>query len=94
MVQLILVDLINTKLVKGLLALNLPYADQYFTRMGDEIMRLLEFTDGEQNDMVFNYYQRMLERGQNVSLKKGYADMEKLAKEIYEELLAHKPIKF
>lgn len=94
MVQLILLDLINTKLVHGLIRLHLPHAEQYFTNVGNEIMKLLDFTDGEQNDMVFNYYQRMIERGKNVSLKKGYGDMEKLAKEIYDELLAHKPIKF
>lgn len=94
MVSLILVDLINTKLVHGLIAMQLPYAEQYFTDVGNTVMNLMKFTHKDQNELVYTYYQRMLERGKYVSLNKGYGDMENLAKEIYDELLAQKPIKF
>jgi hypothetical protein len=91
MVSMILDDLIYTKLVMGLYRLNLQ-PDNYFIDIGDKVIKLMGFKDREQNEVVYNYYQRLLGRSKYISLEGGNAKMRELAEEIYEELKLQKPI--
>lgn len=90
-ISLISDDLIHNKLVTGLMSLDLN-AGQYSTNIGDKVISLMGFNNPKQNELIYEHYISLLERGKHVSLKENLTDIQKLAKEIYEELLQQKPV--
>ena len=92
LISMILDDLVHTKLVIGLLQLNLT-AEHYHLNIGDKVISLMGFTDVAENERVFNYYIGMLARSKDISLGNGNKEMENLAKEIYRELALQKATK-
>lgn len=89
--SMILDDLIHSKLAQGMIALNLR-GDNYLTDVGTKVLQLMGFR-GMQEEIVFMHYLTLLDKAKYVSLEDGNGDMQKLAKEIYEELKKQKPIK-
>lgn len=89
--SMILDDLIHSKLAHGMIALNLR-GDDYLTDVGTKVLKLMGFR-GIQEEIVFMHYLKLVDKAKYVSLEDGNGDMQKLAKEIYEELKKQKPIK-
>lgn len=79
-------DLVNTKLVKGLGSLGLESAD-YFLQLSEVIFELLGFDDCIQCEAIYEQYLKKLEKVKDLDIKNNNQSFERLAKEIYDELL-------
>lgn len=90
-VSLIADDLIHHKLINGLISLNLD-AGQYYANIGDKVICLMGYTNPQQNQLAYERYLQLLKKGKRISLKENNNAMQKLAEEIYAELLQQKTV--
>lgn len=79
--SLLLDDLVYTRLIEGLTALNLQPQD-YSLDLGDKVIKLMGFR-GKQNEVVYEYYLSRREQVQFIDLSRGNAEMKALAANIY-----------
>lgn len=89
-VSLITDDLIHSKLIEALNDLHLE-GSHYFLNLSDTIIKLMGF-EGEQNEVVFEYYLDQLKRAKHVDNSENNAQFIKLANDIYNDLQLQKPI--
>lgn len=82
-------DLINTKLVDGLGSLGLESAD-YYLYVSDIIFELMGFDECKRCEDIYEKYLKLLEKSKDLDIKNKDQAFEKLAKEIYKELLNFK----
>lgn len=82
-------DLINTKLVEGLGSLGLESAN-YYLYVSDVIFELMGFDDCKRCEAIYEQYLKQLEKSKDLNIKNKDQAFEKLAKEIYHELLNFK----
>lgn len=91
-ISLIRDSLINMKLVSGLNALGLN-ADDYHTYIGDTIFSLMGFNKNEKSDLIFeNVYLANAEKVRHISFSYSTEELDKLSKEIYDELVFAKDL--
>jgi len=79
-------DLINTKLVNSLNIMGLQ-ADNYLLHLTDTIFTLMEFTDNREREIVLERYMELANGATLVDIAAGHGPMDKLAFEIYAELV-------
>jgi len=90
LVSLITDDLINYKLVHGLLELNLA-SGSYLLNLSATIIGLMGFR-GDQNEVVFEHYMDLLERAIYVDNSENNSGFTVLAHEIYDYLQLQVPL--
>jgi hypothetical protein len=90
-ISLIQDDLIHNKLLQGLSAMNLN-VENYLLNLGDTIIRLMGYRE-EQNEYMFRYYMKLLQRARFIDNSRNNAKMKKLAREIYLEMRLQVPIR-
>jgi len=82
-------DLINTKLVHGLIDVGLN-AENYFLCLGETIFKLMGFEDNEEREILFERYIQLSKKAAFIDITVSHQPLEALVLEIYEELLQQK----
>jgi hypothetical protein len=85
-VSLIKDDMINSKLVNGLIDAGL-YAESYFLHLSETIFELLGFPDNDQGEQAYEYYLEQIKRAQSIDLRKSNEPLNEVAEDIYEGLV-------
>lgn len=85
-VSLITDDLIHTKLVQGLMQLGLG-AEHYFLHLSDTVFELLEFSNNQQQEEVYQQYLHLCKQVEEFNITTDYVAFKQLALRIYDELL-------
>jgi len=82
-------DLINSKLVYGLIGVGLN-AENYFLYLGETIFNLMEFENNKARELVFEQYIELSKKAEFIDITESQQPLEGLVLEIYEELLKQK----
>lgn len=85
-ISLIKDDLVNDKLVNGLIEIGLNPGD-YFLHLSEIIFKLIGFEDSMMTDEIFNHYLRFSQKAKHIDISNGSGQLERLANEIYADLL-------
>jgi hypothetical protein len=80
-------DLINTCLIQKLQRMGL-YSDCYSLHLSTTIFELMGFEDNKETDEMYERYLEMCEKAMLVDITESNRGMERLAREIYEDLLS------
>lgn len=83
-------DLINAKLVNGLIAIGLN-ADNYFLHLSDTIFELIGFEDNEGTATIFEHYMELASRATYMDISQSHKPIDDLALQIYTEIVSLKP---
>jgi hypothetical protein len=84
-------DLINTKLMHGLIDVGLN-AENYFLCLSETIFKLMGFEDNEARELVFERYVQLSKKAAFIDITISHKPLEGLVNEIYEELCKQKMI--
>jgi len=84
-------DLINSKLVHGLIDVGLN-AENYFLCLSETIFNLMGFEDNEAREIVFERYIELSKKAAFIDITISHKPLEGLVNEIYEELCKQKPV--
>lgn len=84
-ISLIKDDLVNDKLVNGLIDIGLNPGD-YFLHLSETIFKLMGFEDNMMTDEIFNHYLRLSQKAKHIDISNSNGQLEALANEIYNEL--------
>lgn len=84
-ISLIKDDLVNNKLLNGLMNIGLDPGN-YYLHLSEPIFKLMGFEDGMVTDDVFIHYLRLAESVKQVDVSCDPEQLDKLANEIYLEL--------
>jgi len=82
-------DLINSKLVYGLIDAGLN-AENYFLCLSETIFKLMGFEDNERRELVFEQYIELSKKTAFIDIAESHQPLEGLVLEIYEELYKQK----
>jgi hypothetical protein len=85
-ISLIKDDMINSKLVNGLIDAGL-YAETYFLHLSETIFELLGFPDDDLGEQAYEYYLEQIKRAQSIDLRKSNEPLNAVAEDIYEGLV-------
>lgn len=85
-IRLIKADLINSKLVNALEDLGLD-AGGYFINLSDTIFKLIGFSNNTASEEVYEHYLELTKKARQIDLSPARTHIDKLAREIYFELL-------
>jgi hypothetical protein len=89
-ISLIKDDLVNSKLVNGLMDLGLD-TSYYFLHLSETILKLMGFNDSTITDDIFNRYLQLTRKAKHINLSDYSHQLDELANEIYTELRSIKP---
>ena len=84
-------DLINSKLVYGLIGLGLT-TDNYFLYLGQTIFKLMGFEDNKKTELVFEQYIELSKKAVLIDITESHQPLNGLVLEIYEELCKQKQV--
>lgn len=84
-ISLIKDDLVNTKLINGLMNVGLDPGN-YFLHLSETIFKLMDFEDSMMTDEIFTDYLRLVEKVKHVDISGYSGQLDKLANKIYFEL--------
>jgi hypothetical protein len=84
-ISLIKDDLVNDKLVNGLIDIGLNPGD-YFLHLSETIFKLMGFGDNMMTDEIFDHYLRLSRKAKHIDISSSNGQLEALANEIYNEL--------
>jgi len=84
-------DLINSKLVYGLIDVGLN-AENYFLCLGETIFKLMRFEDNKAREIVFERYIELSKKAMFIDISESQKPLDGLVLEIYEELCKQKPV--
>jgi hypothetical protein len=87
-IALIKDDLINKKLVNGLIGIGLE-AGNYFLHLSETVFKLMEFDDSQANE-VFERYMELANSAMFIDISHSDKSMDELALHIYMELCSRK----
>ena len=79
-------DLINSKLVYGLIDVGLT-AENYFLCLGKTIFKLMGFEDNKERELTFERYIELSKKAGVIDITESHKPLDSLVLEIYEELL-------
>jgi len=88
-ISLIKDDLTNDKLVNGLAEMGLNPGD-YFLHLSETVFKLMGFEGSMLTDEIFNHYLLLGQKVKHIDIARDNGQLDRLANEIYEELLALK----
>ena len=88
-ISLIKDDLVNDKLVNGLIDIGLNPGD-YFLHLSETIFNLMGFEDNMMTDEIFNHYLLLGQKVKHIDIARDSEQLVRLANEIYEELCSLK----
>ena len=86
----VLLIVLNSRLVNGLNALSLN-ADDYLLRLGQTIFDLMGYEQTGESEQVFERYMELCEQALLVDISGSTKNLDKLALQIYKELVIQKP---
>ena len=89
-VSLIKDDIINSKLVNGLLAIGLD-ASHYQLHLGNTIFQLLGFKDDHYSDTIYKFYRDLIKKIKPINFSTSPEAVDELALAIYNKLLGRVP---
>ncbi len=84
-------DLINSKLVYGLIDVGLN-AENYFLCLGETIFKLMGFEYNEAREIVFEQYIELSKKAVLIDITESHQPLDDLVLEIYEELCKQKQV--
>jgi hypothetical protein len=84
-ISLIKDDLVNNKLLNGLMDIGLDPGN-YFLHLSETIFNLMDFEDSTVTDDIFTYYLGLVKSVKHVDVSRCPGQLDKLANEIYLEL--------
>jgi hypothetical protein len=82
-------DLINICLIQKLEGIGL-YTDCYSLHLSTTIFELMGFEDNKETEEIYERYLELSEKAALIDITESNKEMEKLAREIYEELILEK----
>ena len=84
-ISLIKDDLLNDKLVNGLIDIGLNPGN-YFLHLSETIFKLMGFEDNMMTDEIFNHYLLLSQKVKHIDIAHSSEQLDRLANEIYFEL--------
>lgn len=89
-ISLIKDDLINSKLVNGLIDLGIN-ADAYFLHLDNTIFKLVGYYDDSYSEEVYEKYRDLAVNAKHIDISRSNTGLDSLALELYQFLTSNKP---
>lgn len=89
-ISLIKDDLINSKLVNGLIDLGMD-AGAYYLHLDSTIFKLIGYTDDSYFEEIYGQYRDLAANAKHIDISRSNAGLDSLALELYKYILHNKP---